>query len=160
MNGVTITLPPLRERTDKALLIENILSLENGGRPKDIDSDAFEVLLSAPWPGNVRQLRNVLRYALAVCEGDTIRLADLPPEILQNSSVPMETIVHAIEPSPEQVPPNSMQYAERMAILNILKKKKWNITVAATDLGISRATLYRKMKKYNIIPPNEMEASS
>jgi transcriptional regulator of acetoin/glycerol metabolism len=166
MNGVTITLPPLRERTDKALLIENILSLENNGRPKEIDSDAFEVLLSAPWPGNVRQLRNVLRYALAVCEDETIKLADLPPEILQASSLPIETIVRSLEPvvrtidpCPEQVPPESMQYAERMAILNILKKKKWNITVASTDLGISRATLYRKMKKYNIIPPNEMETS-
>ncbi len=159
MNGVTITLPPLRERTDKALLIENILSLENNGQPKDIDSDAFEVLLSVPWPGNVRQLRNVLRYALAVCEDDTIKLADLPPEILQTSSLPVETIIQTIEPCPEQVSPNSMQYAERMAILNILKKKKWNITVASADLGISRATLYRKMKKYNIIPPNEMETS-
>lgn len=166
MNGVTITLPPLRERTDKALLIENILSLENNGRPKEIDSDAFEVLLSAPWPGNVRQLRNVLRYALAVCEDETITLADLPPEILQASSLPIETIVRSLEPvvrtidsCPEEVPPDSMQFAERTAILNILKKKKWNITVASTDLGISRATLYRKMKKYNIIPPNEMEHS-
>jgi len=160
MNGVTITLPPLRERTDKALLIENIMSLENGGRPKDIDPDVFEILLSAPWPGNVRQLRNVLRYALAVCEGDTIGLADLPPEILQASSfsLPTEAIVRTIEPCQEQVAPDSMQYAERMAILNILKKKKWNITVASTDLGISRATLYRKMRKYNIIPPNEREA--
>jgi len=159
MNGITITLPPLRERTDKALLIENIMSLENGGRPKDIDPDVFEILLSATWPGNVRQLRNVLRYALAVCEGDTISLADLPPEILQASSLPMETIVRTIEPCQEQVAPDSMQYAERMAILNILKKKKWNITVASTDLGISRATLYRKMKKYNIIPPNERETT-
>lgn len=157
MNGITITLPPLRERTDKALLIENILSLENDGRPKNIDSDAFEILLSASWPGNVRQLRNVLRYALAVSESEAIQLNDLPPEILLSSSLPMETIVQAVEPCPEQVPPNSMQHAERMVILNILKKKKWNITVASTDLGISRATLYRKMKKYNIIPPNEME---
>ncbi|MDD2336928.1 MAG: sigma 54-interacting transcriptional regulator, partial [Geobacteraceae bacterium] len=157
MNGITITLPPLRERTDKALLIENILSLENGGRPKNIDSDVFEILLSAPWPGNVRQLRNVLRYALAVCEGETIQLADLPPEILEASSQPLEAFVRIAEPCPEEVLPDSMQYAERMAILNILKKKKWNITVASTDLGISRATLYRKMKKYNIIPPNEME---
>lgn len=159
MNGITITLPPLRERTDKALLIENIMSLENGGRPKNIDPDVFEILLSAPWPGNVRQLRNVLRYALAVSEGETIQLADLPPEILQASSfsLPMEAAVRTPEPCPEQVLPDSMQFAERTAILNILKKKKWNITVASTDLGISRATLYRKMKKYNIIPPNEME---
>lgn len=159
MNGVTITLPPFCERKDKALLIENILSMENGGLPKMVDPEVFELLLSIPWPGNIRQLRNVLRYSLAVCEGDTIQLVDLPPDILKASSLPLETIVQTSSTCPVQVQPHSMQYAERMAILNILKKKKWNITVASTDLGISRATLYRKMKKYNIIPPNEMEAS-
>lgn len=161
MNGVTITLPPLRERTDKALLIENILSLENLGRPKEIDPEAFEILLSVAWPGNIRQLRNVLRYALAVAEGDVIQIGDLPPEILQASSLPIEAIIRTVVPcpDPEQVPSDSIQHAEQSAILNVLKKKKWNITVAAEDLGISRATLYRKMKKYKIIPPNELDAS-
>ncbi len=161
LNGVTITLPPLRERQDRALVIENILLLENNGRPKEIDPEAFEVLLSASWPGNIRQLRNVLRYALALCEGDSIQLADLPPDILQAASLPVENIREVREVAssrPEQVQPDSIQYAERSAILNVLKKKKWNITIASADLGISRATLYRKMKKYNIIPPNEMEA--
>ncbi len=159
LNGVTITLPPLRERKDKALLIENILSLENGGRPKAVDPEAFEILLSVSWPGNIRQLRNVLRYALAVCEGEAIQISDLPPEILQASSLPIEAIVRTAQPCPEQVPSDSIQHAEQTAIVNVLKKKKWNITVAAEDLGISRATLYRKMKKYGIIPPNEMDSS-
>lgn len=157
LNGVTITLPPLRERNDKALLIENILAAENGGRPKMVEADAFEILMNVPWPGNIRQLRNVLRYALAVSEGETIHLYDLPPEMLQASSLPLETIIRSTTSAAEQVPPDSMQYAERSAILNVLKKQKWNITGAATDLRISRATLYRKMKKYSIIPPNELE---
>jgi transcriptional regulator of acetoin/glycerol metabolism len=159
LNGVTITLPPLRERKDKALLIENILFLENGGRPKSVDPDAFEILLNVSWPGNIRQLRNVMRYALAVCEGEAIQIADLPPEILQASSLPIEAIVRTAQPRLEQVPSDSIQHAEQMVIVNVLKKKKWNITVAAEDLGISRATLYRKMKKYGIIPPNEMDAT-
>lgn len=157
LNGVTITLPPLRQRSDKALLIENILAAENGGRAKMVEPDAFEVLMNVPWPGNIRQLRNVLRYALAVSEGETIQLYDLPPEILQASSLGLETIVRSTAASSQEVPPDSMQFAERSAILNVLKKQKWNITGAAVDLGISRATLYRKMKKYNIIPPNELE---
>jgi len=159
LNGVTITLPPLRERKDKALLINNILAAETDGRPMPIDADAFDVLMNFPWPGNVRQLRNVLKYALAVTEGDTIQLYDLPPEILQASSLPLETIVRGTIADSEEVPPDSMQYAERSAILNVLKKQKWNITGAAVDLRISRATLYRKMKKYSIIPPNELEGS-
>lgn len=160
LNGVTITLPPLRQRNDKALLIENILTAENGGRARKVEPDAFEVLMNVPWPGNIRQLRNVLRYALAVSEGETIQLYDLPPEILQASSLGLETIVRSTADSSQEVPPDSMQFAERSAILNVLKKQKWNITGAAVDLGISRATLYRKMKKYNIIPPNELEAPS
>lgn len=158
LNGVTITLPPLRDRQDKALVIENILLLENNGRPKEMDPEAFEVLLSASWPGNIRQLRNVLRFALALCEGDSIQVGDLPPDILQAASLPVENLRQTATARPEQVQPDSMQYAERTAILNVLKKKKWNITIASADLGISRATLYRKMKKYSIIPPNEMEA--
>ncbi|MRR57045.1 MAG: sigma-54-dependent Fis family transcriptional regulator [Deltaproteobacteria bacterium] len=157
LNGVTITLPPLRQRNDKALLIENILTAENGGLTKKIEPDAFEVLMGFPWPGNIRQLRNVLRYAMAVSEGESIQLYDLPPEILQASSLGLETIVRSTAASAQEVPPDSMQFAERSAILNVLKKQKWNITGAAVDLGISRATLYRKMKKYNIIPPNELE---
>ncbi|NMC75331.1 MAG: sigma-54-dependent Fis family transcriptional regulator, partial [Geobacteraceae bacterium] len=60
----------------------------------------------------------------------------------------------------ETVPPDSVQFAERSAILNCLKKQKWNISNASRDLCISRATLYRKMKKYSIIPPNEMDWNS
>jgi sigma-54 dependent transcriptional regulator, acetoin dehydrogenase operon transcriptional activator AcoR len=159
LNGVTITLPPLRERTDRALLIENILLAENDGNGVPVEPDAFEILLSVPWPGNIRQLRNVLRYALAVSDDGSIRIGDLPPDIVQGSSLSLETIVRSTAATSEQVPPDSMQFAERSAILNVLKKQKWNITGAATDLCISRATLYRKMKKYNIIPPNELEGA-
>jgi transcriptional regulator of acetoin/glycerol metabolism len=156
LNGVTITLPPLRDRKDKALLIENILVAEKGGQAITFEPDAFEILMSVPWPGNVRQLRNVIRYSIAVSDGETIHLSDLPPEILQVSSLPLETIVRSTASSSEQIPPDSMQYAERSAILNVLKKNKWNITDASTNLRISRATLYRKMKKFEIIPPNEL----
>jgi transcriptional regulator of acetoin/glycerol metabolism len=156
LNGVTITLPPLRERKDKALLIENILVAEKSGQAITFEPDAFEILMSVPWPGNVRQLRNVIRYSIAVSDGETIQLSDLPPEILQVSSLPLETIMRSTASSSEQIPPDSMQYAERSAILNVLKKNKWNITDASTNLRISRATLYRKMKKFEIIPPNEL----
>jgi len=159
LNGVTITLPPLRERKDKALLISNILTAENNGVPVKLDGEAFDVLMSFSWPGNIRQLRNVLRYALAVAEGEAVQLYDLPPEILQASSLPFDAVVRGVVAETEEVPPNSMQYAERSAILNVLRKQKWNITGAAGDLCISRATLYRKMKKYSIIPPNELEGS-
>jgi transcriptional regulator of acetoin/glycerol metabolism len=156
LNGITISLPPLRKRKDKALLIQSIIDLESGGGSYSIDPEAFETLLSYDWPGNVRQLRNVLRYAAAVNETGIIGIMDLPPEIVPSASLQQE-IPETDEDSSETVPPDSVQFAERSAILNCLKKQKWNISNASRDLCISRATLYRKMKKYSIIPPNEMD---
>lgn len=159
LNGITISLPPLRKRKDKALLIQSIIELESGDDAYTIDPEAFETLLSYDWPGNVRQLRNVLRYAAAVNETGVIGILDLPPEIVPSVSLQQEITDDADECT-ETVPPDSVQFAERSAILNCLKKQKWNISNASRDLCISRATLYRKMKKYSIIPPNEMDWNS
>lgn len=159
LNGITISLPPLRKRKDKALLIQSIIDLESGDGAFTIDPEAFETLLSYDWPGNVRQLRNVLRYAAAVNETGVIGILDLPPEIVPSASLQQE-IADDTDECAESVPPDSVQFAERSAILNCLKKQKWNISNASRDLCISRATLYRKMKKYSIIPPNEMDWNS
>lgn len=159
LNGITISLPPLRKRKDKALLIQSIIDMESGDGTYPIDPEAFETLLNYDWPGNVRQLRNVLRYAAAVNESGVIGLQDLPPEVVP--SVPLEQEAEDDSGGAmETVPPDSVQFAERSAILSCLKKQKWNISNASRDLCISRATLYRKMKKYSIIPPNEMDWNS
>jgi transcriptional regulator of acetoin/glycerol metabolism len=156
LNGITICLPPLRKRKDKALLIESVLAAESVNGNFSIDPEAFETLLSYDWPGNVRQLRNVLRYAAAVNDTGVIGILDLPPDIVPVSSLRQE-VPEAGDDGTEAVPPDSVQFAERSAILNCLKKQKWNISNASRDLCISRATLYRKMKKYSIVPPNELD---
>jgi len=156
LNGITISLPPLRQRKDKALLIESVLAAESADGNFTIDPEAFETLLSYDWPGNVRQLRNVLRYAAAVNETGSIGLLDLPPEFVPSSSLQQDLLEDRGDVA-EAVPPDSVQFAERSAILNCLKKQKWNISTASRDLCISRATLYRKMKKYSIVPPNELD---
>lgn len=156
LNGFTITLPPLRERQDKALLIEKVLAKETGdGQPRRFGEEALERLMDYAWPGNIRQLRNVIRYACAVNDTGIIGLDDLSPEIIKSTtaSIPLPP-----EPSSGNVEArysDSIKYAENIAMLNALKKKKWNISNAARDLCVSRATLYRKMKQYNIVPPNE-----
>ena len=156
LNGVTITLPPLRERQDKALLIENVIAAETGKDSKvRISADAFKILLDYTWPGNIRQLRNVLRYSLAVSESGVIGIAELPYEIVQNSSSILS--VAMINQSVSETSPHEPDDPEYMTICSILKKHKWNITDASHEMGMSRSTLYRKMNKLAIIPPNEIQ---
>src|SRR5690606_10983304 len=82
LNGITLELPPLAQRTDKERLIRDFLAAETSdGRPAAIEMDAFQCLLSYSWPGNIRELRNVIRTALAICEGGVVRLSDLPSEV-------------------------------------------------------------------------------
>jgi transcriptional regulator of acetoin/glycerol metabolism len=113
--------------------------------------------LNYDWPGNVRQLRNVLRYAMAVNENGVIGITDLPLEICACLTSQQE-IPKIRDETIGEVHPDSIKFAERSAILNCLAKQKWNITSSSKDLCISRATLYRKMKHYSIISPNELNS--
>ena len=159
LNGSTLVLPPLRDRKDKGLLIENALAIETWHTNKlQINSEAFGILLAFPWPGNIRQLRNVLRYAIAMNESGTIGVADLPQELTNTNFQTFSNMSvqdKLIETS--TIPPNAQNHIlEKETISNILIKFKWNITDASRELGMSRSTLYRKMDKYNLIPPNDL----
>jgi transcriptional regulator of acetoin/glycerol metabolism len=139
------------------LIIEKVLAKEAGKeQPVRIDTEASEMLDKYSWPGNIRQLCNVLRYACAVNETGTIGLIDLPPDIIQSSTLTKSLLIEASAGKDAAMPSNSLKYAENIAMKNALRKQKWNISEAAKDLGISRATMYRKMDKYQIIPPNKL----
>jgi transcriptional regulator of acetoin/glycerol metabolism len=152
LNGMTLTLPPLRERSDRALLIRSVLVAES--EPEDdaigIDEDAFAALCSYDWPGNIRQLRNVLRTAAALCEDGVIRLYDLPPAISRNP--PAIIAPETATKRPATAGCNTLAAAERDALLQELEHNEWNITLTSSRLGMSRNTLYRKMKKHGIEP--------
>ena len=81
LNGLEVALPALRERTDKSQLLDFLLAEEAGEQQLQISHGAREALLSFPWPGNVRQLRNVLRTLAALCENDVIQFDDLPATV-------------------------------------------------------------------------------
>ena len=149
LQGISITLPPLRVRKDKTQLIERALSDESeSGRLVRIEAAAMRVLENYAWPGNLRQLRNVMRTALALCEGEVISVRDLPPELLQgveeSAAVPA-SVCPAVEAGL-----NSLESAEREALLQELERHRWNITSLAQELDTSRNTIYRKMKRLNI----------
>ena len=153
LNGLTLTLPALRERTDQVALIRCILAAESGGEPVQLDEAAFKALTNYHWPGNIRQLRNVLRTAIALCEEGLIQLEDLPPEIAWRgaSKTPIKRLY--LPNIPTRDDRTALECAEKEALLRELDTHHWNITNTSAHLGISRNTLYRKMKKHGINPP-------
>jgi sigma-54 dependent transcriptional regulator, acetoin dehydrogenase operon transcriptional activator AcoR len=159
LNGITLQLPLLLERSDKAELIQTLLHEESGDDSIQIAEDAFRKLLDYSWPGNIRQLRNALRTASALCRDDTIRLSNLPQEILDTESrmpavartsisvnLPVDIVATA-----SSMPSAALREAECAALLGELERMRWNISRTAQSLGISRNTLYRKIHKHKIV---------
>jgi sigma-54 dependent transcriptional regulator, acetoin dehydrogenase operon transcriptional activator AcoR len=157
LNGVTLHLPLLRDRGDKADLIRTLLREENAGQDCiKIDEDAFRKLMEYSWPGNIRQLRNALRTASALCRDGIIRASNLPQEILDTETRPLPpTAVQgagdAASVAAESSPSAALREAECAALLRELERMRWNISRTAQTLGISRNTLYRKIHKHRIL---------
>jgi len=137
LNGLTVALPPLRERADKVTLIDYLLAKEADGEAVDLDDSARRALLEHPWPGNIRQLRNVLRTLVALCENGRIGFSDVV------AVMPARTALHNAMKKP-------LDSAERDVLVATLEAKHWHVGRVAEELGISRNTLYRKLRKYGI----------
>jgi sigma-54 dependent transcriptional regulator, acetoin dehydrogenase operon transcriptional activator AcoR len=135
LNGAHIPLPALRERQDRDAMIDRLL----GGRA--LHADARARLLAHPWPGNLRELRNVLDYAATVCPQGVIGLHDLP-----------EALAAPIALSAAPMP----QDDAGGGLLQALRGAQWNVSAVARQLGVSRMTLYRRMKRAGIVSPNHV----
>lgn len=141
LNGLEVALPPLRERTDKSQLLDFLLAQEAGTEQVMLDEPARQALLAFHWPGNLRQLRTVLRTVVALCEGGRVGLEDLPALIRQ--ARPQGQRLDAPCASP-------LESAERQALLDALAQQRWHMSHVAEQLGVSRNTLYRKLRKHGI----------
>jgi sigma-54 dependent transcriptional regulator, acetoin dehydrogenase operon transcriptional activator AcoR len=171
--GIELLMPPLRERSDKHELIRDILAAE-GGAAAVLSQEAEQVLMDYAWPGNVRQLRHVLRTALALADGRPIGRAHLSalPVSLTPIAAPDHNAVanHAgsrTDPgdtdtadafSGEALPGDEalscklkpLQAHERTMLLQLIVAHRWNVSNVAKALGISRNALYRKLHKLDI----------
>jgi sigma-54 dependent transcriptional regulator, acetoin dehydrogenase operon transcriptional activator AcoR len=155
--GATLHLPALRDRADKRYLIEKVLAEEAEllDSEASISSDAMRLMLCFAWPGNIRQLRNVLRFALAVTDDNMITPADLPQEFgdqCGHEDIDDEPDEQAVEVRAEARMDEEVDMASFLASL---KRNKWHVTKVSDELGICRATVYRYMKKFGIVPPNQ-----
>jgi len=165
----TIQLPTLRERPeDVPILIEHFLrqlSPTSGKTVTGIEADCLDLLKAQPWPGNVRQLRNVIERALVVTRGPMISIADLPEDIKPSSAALAPAREPAAAPQslrrglPESVPQGngggatldvhvgmSMNAVKRELLLQTLKYTRGNKAKAAEILGVSLKTLYNHLK--------------
>lgn len=150
---VPIFLPPLRERrSDIPVLLNHFIAQLNTRGPRQIERiapDAMRRLLDYPWPGNIRELKNVLEYAFAVGRTGEITLADLPPEFVQPMAA-LENGGGGRLPA-ASVPRITDAVGDEAARMQAaLEANRGNVGQAAESLGMSRATFWRKRKKYGL----------
>ncbi|URI10447.1 sigma-54-dependent Fis family transcriptional regulator [Aquincola tertiaricarbonis] len=156
LNGARFHLPPLRERSDIGWVIDTLLGTGPGG----IAPEARALLMARPWPGNLRELRNVLEYARAVRGEGPVQCADLP-EWLDSAPTPStrtHTPTGPMAPAADPVPtPDAAMQAAASQLLLQLRAAHWNVSAVARSLGLSRMTLYRRMKRWGIVSPNQQD---
>ena len=163
LNVVTVHVPALRERrSDIPMLVNWFCERYSPGADLQVSSAAMKALINYDWPGNVRELENCVERAVALGNGTSIDLGDLPPSIavLNSSSSPplsesapalvSDLSVAAEMSSVESPVPTDLEDIERATIRRVFEQVKGDKAVAGRMLGISRATLYRKLKRYNI----------
>jgi DNA-binding NtrC family response regulator len=156
LNVVTVHLPALRERrSDIPMLAHWFLDRHAPDSAMQVTHAAMKCLLQYDWPGNVRELENCIERAVALGDGKIIDLSDLPPTIASASpsaDVPVGAITGGVSST-------DLEDIERATIERVFEQVKGDKAMAGKMLGISRATLYRKLKRYNIGGRPEMGPS-
>ena len=147
LNVMRLELPPLKARgADIPLLISHILkrmSATRDTRVENFTNDAMEVLLNYDYPGNIRELENIIEHALIVCRDKTIERSHLPLALQSGIAAPLPV-------EENRSFEKEIEFSERTLILDMLRKHNWNKGKTATALSINRTTLWRKMKKYEL----------
>jgi len=146
LNGATIVLPPLRERSDLDWIVAQLLEKRGQGQPRVMAAEAMEVLTAYPWPGNIRELVNVLDFACAVATGNRIELDDLPEQVFRKLG--QQTA------RPDDGGPASREVEQ---LKEDLRRANWNISAAARQMGVDRTTLHRRMRRLGVaLPPRAL----
>jgi len=152
LNVITIKIPPLRERReDIPLLIQYFIEKYNEQFGKEIEGvsqHSIDLMLDYDWEGNIRELENAIEHAFVHCRSKLIMPEHLPEEVRRSSSY--AGISAPIDPTSSE---NPLEAAEKTVIFRVLEETKWNIGKTSQILKVSRPTLWRKMKKYEVSKP-------
>jgi transcriptional regulator with PAS, ATPase and Fis domain len=147
LNVFAIEIPPLRERTEDIELLSSWFLKKHCAKldmpVKGVDDSVARIFKSYGWPGNVRQLENVLERAVMLARGDTISVDDLPEEVVQTSGQTVSANTEKLISGPD------LETLEKAYIFYTLHQTGWNKSKAAKILGIDLSTLYRKIDRYS-----------
>jgi transcriptional regulator of acetoin/glycerol metabolism len=149
LNGLVVRLPPLRERSDLEVVIHRLLAAEASGEPPTVSPEVMALFKRHNWPGNFRQLTNLLRTAIVMAgSAREVRMEHLPEDFLDDDApltirpevaLQSATVVAAAAGRLEDV--------ELLTIQKALDEHRGNVSAAARILGVSRNTIYRKLQK-------------
>ncbi|MEO0073446.1 MAG: sigma 54-interacting transcriptional regulator [candidate division WOR-3 bacterium] len=163
LNGVEIELPALRERReDIPELVRHFVdrfAREFGRQVRGVSSETLQALVNHSWPGNIRELQNVIERAVVMCKESELGLHDLPPEFRginpEEEGLPKASFLESgdFRSSRRKVKDRAVSELEKVMIVDCLIKADWNISKAAELAGYSRAQFYRLIKKHNISRP-------
>lgn len=149
---MVVEMPPLRDRLEDILLLSNLFIEENNKEfNKDIkgfSDEAKKLMVQYSWPGNVRELKNVIERAMILTDQEVITPKHLPFELKQTEKFIHGNTEHEIS---EKTDDMSLENMEKIHLSKVLKRLEWNKSKASKNLGISRATLRAKIKKYNLL---------
>jgi DNA-binding NtrC family response regulator len=148
LNVVSLRLPPLRERIDDLLPLAHhfLRKHDASGRLTGIDSVAAQRLCSYRWPGNIRELENIIQRATLLAQGEQVTIADLPPELHDGVTSEAATTPMASGKSFSE----ARDEFERYYILDCLRRHAGNVSRAAREAGLQRQNFYQKLHKYGI----------
>ncbi len=150
INIIRFQLPPLRQRKeDLPLLVEQFIKKMNhikGGAVAHMSKEAMALLLVHDYPGNIRELENIIEHGFVLCHEAEMDIDHLPA-YLQESGTRAHSFVNSIE--------DSVRISEKESIEEALRRNNYNRLAAAQDLGVHKSTLFRKIKKYQIALPTQ-----
>jgi len=148
INVFPLHCPTLSERMeDVPFIVQSFIkqnSIQSGKKILGLTPEAMEILSSYSWPGNVRELRNTIEYAFVLCSGGAIGRQHLPPKILKSTGASKPAVCYQNDSD------------EREKFLKVLQQAGGNQSEAARILGVSRVTIWKRMKKYGIDPATEL----
>ena len=149
---MVVEMPPLRDRLEDILLLSNLFIEENNKEfnknIKGFSNEAKKLMVQYSWPGNVRELKNVIERAMILTDQEVITPKHLPFELKQTEKFIHGNTEHEIS---EKTDDMSLENVEKIHLSKVLKRLEWNKSKASKILGISRATLRAKIKKYNLL---------
>jgi transcriptional regulator of acetoin/glycerol metabolism len=166
LNGASFMLPALRDREDRRELILQVLQEECSAMERTaltIEHATMDLLLAYSWPGNIRQLRHAIRYACAIVDGPQLLIDHFPHELRTRGAPilgapPQARLALSAVADPAELrdgePLGEKCLLLRQKMLDALRRNHWKVTETARQLGMSRATFYRKMSRLRIVAPN------